>query len=68
MKKCCICLSDIKETKNYCITECIHEFHTSCLLKWLLNNESCPICRANLIIKNPVVKYYDILDRMLDEL
>ena len=69
MKQCSICLSEIKENKNVCITECMHEYHTSCLLKWLVNNETCPICRNTLIFKKQTsdIRYYDILDRMSDE-
>lgn len=42
-KTCGICLSSVK-SKNYKL-DCGHEFHTKCLTPWLLENNTCPICR-----------------------
>jgi hypothetical protein len=47
-KDCCIiCLNDFNlEEPTYTIEECRHKFHTNCLLKWFIsNNSSCPTCR-----------------------
>ena len=48
MEHCAICHTDRLDTeRNYTVTECGHEFHTSCLLKWVVSNakHTCPICR-----------------------
>jgi hypothetical protein len=46
---CVICGDDYKEGDFVCLSNtssCIHAFHTECLLKWLINNDSCPLCRS----------------------
>ena len=48
---CPICLDTIKET-NFCVTDCKHKFCLSCLHTSLLNKESCPLCRNDLVPKN----------------
>ena len=47
--ECPICLNIIKDQKSS-TTECNHTFCTVCLLKAFNANESCPICRQNLIV------------------
>ena len=44
-KKCPICL-DIIYLYDRCNTKCLHEFHTSCLLK--IKKNECPLCRSKL--------------------
>ena len=40
---CCICLSE--DTR--CVqTECGHVYHRACILKWLDESTTCPICRT----------------------
>jgi len=48
---CPICLDTIDET-NFCVTSCKHSFCLSCLHTSLLNKESCPLCRNELVPKN----------------
>lgn len=39
------------------LSECKHRFHTHCILRWLDQNEICPLCRGNadgLIVCNAV--------------
>lgn len=52
--ECIICLSEIIPEKNdYMITPCNHVFHENCLEKWMVNNNTCPICRGELpVIEN----------------
>ena len=43
---CTICL----ESEGTMIpTVCGHKFHTNCLMEWLRNHDSCPVCRHNLV-------------------
>jgi hypothetical protein len=43
MTVCGICLCQIGK-KRY-KTVCNHKFHYKCILKWVINNETCPLCR-----------------------
>ena len=45
-EKCPICLEFINETKDYCVTNCKHLFHLSCILKTI--NRKCPLCRSKI--------------------
>ena len=43
---CTICL----ESEGTMIpTVCGHNFHTNCLMEWLKDHDSCPVCRHNLV-------------------
>lgn len=44
---CCICLSGEDLIPN---EKCGHKFHTECLVKWLQDNNSCPVCRTRLVV------------------
>ena len=44
---CPICLKNIGE--DSCTTKCGHKFCTGCLLKAVQRNNSCPMCRGELI-------------------
>ena len=45
---CSICQNYILD-KNLTITKCSHKFHFNCLDKWQKKNNSCPLCRKNLV-------------------
>lgn len=46
ISECTICL----ESEGTMIpTPCGHNFHTNCLMEWLRNHDSCPVCRHNLV-------------------
>lgn len=54
---CAICLGCIVEEEEVRILpNCRHYFHIPCIDRWLLpctvNNSSCPLCRATIIISN----------------
>lgn len=42
---CSICLD---KTINIVITKCNHEYCSSCINKWRLINNTCPMCRKNI--------------------
>lgn len=44
---CSICLSGEDLIPN---EKCGHKFHTECLVKWLQDNNSCPVCRTRLVV------------------
>ena len=47
---CAICLEPIviSDTENIFKTDCEHYFHTRCILEWLRESRSCPICRNKI--------------------
>jgi hypothetical protein len=47
-KSCPICMDEIT-AKNSCVTKCGHDFCLSCLAKSLQRNQTCPLCRDDLV-------------------
>ena len=45
---CSICLEKLKDNKCV-VLSCEHIYHKVCIQKWLKKNDSCPICRINII-------------------
>lgn len=66
VKTCIICLSNLDEKKDYCITECNHEFHTSCLFQ--SRRGKCPLCRNDIIPANKLIGSSAGLPRLAVEL
>ena len=48
-KECVICYESLNATKNFCVTECGHEFCFSCMMKHVQRNNGCPMCRTTII-------------------
>jgi hypothetical protein len=46
---CPICFDDYTDNSFVLETECKHHFHEECLEKWTERNNTCPICRTNVI-------------------
>jgi hypothetical protein len=45
----CYCTVQIKKPEKMAIIQdCGHTWHDTCLGKWLLNNNTCPLCRSNV--------------------
>ena len=42
---CMVCLEEVKHTRDSMCLSCGHHFHMGCGLKWLKENNSCPVCR-----------------------
>ena len=47
-KECAICLMDIEEEDIETLI-CSHYFHKNCIMRWVHQNNSCPICRHRII-------------------
>ncbi len=45
---CCICISDIKKNEETLLLPCGHMFHSECVVNWLNQNNTCPVCRFEL--------------------
>lgn len=56
-RRCVICLEEYKEKEEIGeLKGCGHDYHGSCIKKWLSMKNSCPICKASAIsddLKNP---------------
>ncbi|KAL1557951.1 E3 ubiquitin-protein ligase MBR2-like [Salvia divinorum] len=44
LEQCCICQEDYADGDDIGILDCKHEFHKSCIEKWLLVKNRCPVC------------------------
>lgn len=53
METCPICLNDNRENTKIAKLACGHEFHESCVTRWLEENleSGCPLCRAPCTIE-----------------
>ena len=51
-KKCVICLEDFVSKEKVTALPCIHFFHTPCIKKWVLKENTCPICKFELTQEN----------------
>lgn len=48
---CSICLTELDRFTQH--LDCGHEFHNNCINFWLKKNNTCPMCRENIIETNP---------------
>ena len=51
--ECAICMDELDGSKNFAKTNCEHSFCLTCLVKSLKNNNTCPLCRANIEDEKP---------------
>nr|XP_043625929.1 E3 ubiquitin protein ligase RIE1-like [Erigeron canadensis] len=42
---CCICLSSYEKGSEIYLLPCNHDFHATCILKWLMLKATCPLCK-----------------------
>jgi len=47
--ECRICLSEYQNGEELItLPKCLHQFHSSCISKWLTINQICPVCRTSI--------------------
>jgi hypothetical protein len=51
---CVICLDNFENGSTIRILECGHYFDGECIDNWLLRSQTCPLCRHQLNLLNPV--------------
>ncbi|XP_006391188.2 E3 ubiquitin protein ligase RIE1 [Eutrema salsugineum] len=49
---CCICLSSYEDGTELVALPCNHHFHSTCIVKWLKMNATCPLCKFNILKGN----------------
>lgn len=48
---CIICMDSI-DSHMRLITKCFHVFHESCIMNWVVRNNSCPVCKEKSLFLN----------------
>jgi hypothetical protein len=46
--ECSICLSSQKSKEKITVLSCSHSYHNNCITKWVIQNNTCPLCRSNI--------------------
>uniref|UniRef100_A0A1J3EUW4 RING-type E3 ubiquitin transferase n=1 Tax=Noccaea caerulescens TaxID=107243 RepID=A0A1J3EUW4_NOCCA len=49
---CCICLCSYEDGAELVSLPCNHHFHSTCIVKWLKMNATCPLCKFNILKGN----------------
>lgn len=49
---CPICFDSIRQNEGFALP-CMHVFHPRCIRPWLMENDSCPVCRRNVSDTSP---------------
>lgn len=66
LQSCNICLCDYQTGEEVSKGPiCHHDFHTECIIDWLLRNEQCPICRQDFLplpiqLSAPTAEFEDL--------
>lgn len=53
--ECCICISPYEDEAELHALPCNHHFHSTCIVKWLKMNATCPLCKFNILKGNEQV-------------
>ncbi|XP_028785294.1 E3 ubiquitin protein ligase RIE1 [Neltuma alba] len=53
--ECCICLTSYEDGVELNALPCNHHFHSTCIVKWLKMNATCPLCKYNILKGNDQV-------------
>lgn len=54
-QECCICLCPYEDGTEVHALPCSHHFHSTCIVKWLKMNATCPLCKYNILKGNEQV-------------
>ncbi|MCL7029367.1 hypothetical protein MKW94_025523 [Papaver nudicaule] len=49
---CMICIEEFCQKEEVIILGCRHVFHSGCLLRWMEENRTCPLCRRSVVDSN----------------
>ncbi len=45
---CTICVSDFQTAEKVRRLACNHQYHAKCIKGWLINEKTCPVCKAEV--------------------
>ena len=51
--ECCVCMEHLKEADDVAYLPCKHCFHFECVVNWLNQHNTCPVCRTEFKTDNP---------------
>ena len=57
-KECIICLENFKINNQCLYLNCLHLFHSTCIVNWLLEHNNCPICKENYKINSTKLEIF----------
>ncbi|KAL4556469.1 hypothetical protein LXL04_039123 [Taraxacum kok-saghyz] len=50
--ECAVCLNEFQDHETLrLLPKCSHVFHQDCIDTWLVSHVTCPVCRANLVVR-----------------
>ena len=52
---CSICFDEIEASKGQVTLGCQHHFHLGCIGRWILKNDTCPMCRHETSEKEKIL-------------
>ena len=64
MSQCAICFAT---SQSPFTTKCKHTFCNKCLLQWMLENDSCPMCRFSITEKDLTETADDLIEEIEEE-
>uniref|UniRef100_A0A8D0F6B5 RING finger protein 215 n=1 Tax=Strix occidentalis caurina TaxID=311401 RepID=A0A8D0F6B5_STROC len=50
---CAVCLDQFHKSQWLRVLPCSHEFHRDCVDPWLLLQQTCPLCKRNILGESP---------------
>ena len=56
VQQCSICLENINSGESRASLPCNHVFHLSCVERWCMSHNSCPLCRRHIDVERPQVQ------------
>jgi len=69
---CAICMESLDTGKNFARTNCKHAFCLTCLMRALKDNNTCPLCRANIEEDKPksskTLEFEEVIEVAKDEI
>jgi hypothetical protein len=48
---CAVCLCDLEPGDLLRALACGHSYHTACVDPWLLESQTCPLCKDNVVVR-----------------
>jgi hypothetical protein len=45
---CSVCISDVQKDDETILLPCGHMYHSKCIMEWLKENNTCPVCRFEI--------------------
>ncbi|KAK2380611.1 RING/U-box superfamily protein [Trifolium repens] len=49
LEPCCICQEEYADGQSIGLLDCGHEFHSNCIMQWLMQKNLCPICKTTAL-------------------